>query len=82
MFPYSLFTPCLPSQVYAGCLSEDSDGAKQLAKTGRTLVLKMDVTKQEDLDESFKKIRDDLKSNGETLSKPHIPLDFIDASDN
>ena len=50
--------------MYAGCLSPDCEGAVQLAENDRIRVLKMNVSIQEDLDDAFKLVKEDLKSNG------------------
>ena len=47
-------------KVYSGCLFPDENGGKELNSKSNITSLKMDVTKQEDIDKTFEEIKTDL----------------------
>lgn len=55
-------------QVYAGCLNPDSGGSRQLGKNGQVMVLKMDVTKEDEVIDAFNRVKKDLAENSTYLS--------------
>jgi len=58
-------------RVYATVLDPESDGAKKLLTgsrfDGKTQVLRMDVTNDDDVTRVYEYVKDDLKKNGEEL---------------
>lgn len=46
--------------VFAGCLNSNSDGAEELNRLNNIVVLQMDVTKQEQVDETFAAVKEKL----------------------
>ena len=53
-------------KVYACCLFPDGEGAKQLKAdcSGLLQIVKLDVTKDEDVDEAYKRVDRDLELSG------------------
>ncbi|XP_018006346.2 short-chain dehydrogenase/reductase family 9C member 7 [Hyalella azteca] len=50
-------------KVYAGCLFPDAEAAEALVRDTNIRVLKLDVTKQEDVDDCVLKVQQDLHEN-------------------
>jgi len=53
--------------VFAGCLNPEWEGGRKLAEINNVDVLKLDVTNNEDLEESYKQVTKKLNENGHDL---------------
>lgn len=76
----NLLARCLDKdgfKVYACCLFEHGDGAKQLKSdcSSKLTIVKLDVTSDEDVDLAYKKIERDLIDTGYCKSRIIFPID-------
>ena len=54
--------------IYAGCLDVNSDGAKHLANNPNVRVIKIDVTKQSDVDAAARLLNQELWERGSIMA--------------